>query len=331
MISDKKFRTLTKDEFEKAIKICFSYTKKEYLSYGDFYFLLNKDGRIGQTVLNEKKKLYEQWEKDLHFKSSTINYPYRKFIFESSRFKEVADSLINDKKLKKTKVKNRPCYYLPQKTELPEIFRIQQQKLIEDISNNIKINSGKYCLIAYYGLPGLYPNYTPDAILINNKLGRLTKKLEKNAIEFMDIMNDLTIYKLIEIIDKIIKGSFKDKDKKLAFLYLQQFFNQRKYEVLQFYRKIEGTNVNLIDNLSNKFKTMEFKWSGDGETLEYLPKKYCLDSELSHLLYSFKKYEKFWLSKLIVVEPRPQPKQLQKSGKKLIVIEEKIKQYLGNH
>ena len=80
MISDKKFRTLTKDEFEKAIKICFSYTKKEYLSYGDFYFLLNKDGRIGQTVLNEKKKLYEQWEKDLHFKSSTINYPYRKFI-----------------------------------------------------------------------------------------------------------------------------------------------------------------------------------------------------------------------------------------------------------
>jgi hypothetical protein len=331
MHSYKNLKTLTKDEFEKAMKICFSYTKEPYLSYGDFHFLLHTDGKIGQTLLSEKKKIYEQWDKDLHLQSNTIDYPYRKFIFESSRFKEVTNALIKDKKLKKAIVNNRPCYYLPKETELPEIFRIQHQKLIEDISTNIQIDSRKSCLIAYYGLPRLYPNYTPEAISIDTKLKKLTNKLEKNAIEFMNLMCDLTIYKLTEIINQIKDGSFKEKDKKLAFLYLEQFYNTKYKSSLQTLSKMNGMDIDLINELSSKLKTMEFRWSGDGKILEYPPKKYCLDSKLSHLLYSFKKYEEFWVSKLVIIEARPQPKQLQKSGEKLLIIKEKIKQYLDNH
>jgi len=331
MTSEEKPKTsLPKNEFEKAMKICFSYTKKEYLSYGDFEFLLNKKGRIGQTVPIEKKKLYKQWEKDLHFKSSNIDYPYRKFEFMSSRFKEVANSLINDKKLKKTKIGKKPYYFLPKQVERSEILRIEHQNVVSDISNNLELG-GKRCSISFYGTPRLYYNIaSPQVLKIRKKFQKLGINFEKLTDQYLELICEISSLKLKEIFEEIKSFNCKEKDKKLAFLFLfTKDMNEKALERLD--QKISDSLLNFIGK-NVPFESL-FRWTGDGQILEYIPNQYILPTELSKMLHSYLKTEQFWKSKLIVINPQVDAKIFLRFQKiqKTDPIQKEIIKYLKNH
>lgn len=299
----------SKKEAFKAMMICFDDTKKTYLSYGDFHFLLHKNGKIGQTTPREKKKMYQQWQKQLKatFVHTGWPYPYRKFVFESSRFKEITDALVKDKKLKKVRIKKKPCYCLYEKIDMGgSISQIRQQKIIDDCSVFNMHNTFAHHLIkiTYYGVPIAHPPTYRNLKTYKfvTKLDKLVNKFEKPAIEFMSIMRELTTFIINDIIDEIKNGFFEEIDKKLAFLYLEQFYSSNE-------------------------KT-DFIWTGEGKILEYLPKKYIIDSKVSDLLHYFVEFESFWVSKLIVIDPAPEIKQLRKSRKDLLKTKKTIKQYL---
>jgi len=298
----------SKEEAFKAIMICFSDTKKTYLSYGDFHFLLHRKGKIGITAPKEKKESYKKWEKDFHFRSSTIDWPWRKFLFESSRFKEITTALMEEGKLNKTLVKNKPCYFLPEKSETACISQIRQQKTIENCSVfNSHLSTNLESTTWYYGCPIRYPpNYLNlKTHTFETELNKLANKFRRSSIEFMSIMQDLTSFMIKDLISEIEKGLFTVKDKKLAFLYLDQFFS------------IDGKN--------------DFVWEGDGEILEYLPTHYIVNSKVSELLYHIAKFDRFWASKLITIEPHPTIKQLKKSNKDIIETQKIISQYIKKY
>ncbi len=319
-MDQKKTEKLNKKQAWDVIKLCFAETNEKYLSYADFKFLLHPKSQIGTTIPKEKKELYKKWEKQFHFNSDTIQYPFKRFYFTSGRFTaEIANSLIKEGKLKKTVRKGKPVYFLPIKQDLYDIIRIRHKAVIDNTLPD-EIWGGE--LVACYGIPKTLwnlPGDDKDKYRINKKLHRIENQLIKNSEKFADVIAEIAAIKLQEIFKKIEKGNFKNKDKKIAYMFIDKIFG------------IEIDLSKLFD--MGIIETSQFKWVGDGTSLEYIikeGKKYNLNEELSKLLYEFQKKELYWHKKysLIVLKPYPNDNTHYKFAKAVCPILEKIKNEL---
>jgi hypothetical protein len=291
MSTDEK---LTIEKFYNSMLICFNETEMKYLSYGDFEFLLYKKGKIGRTTSKNKKELYTSWNKKFNLCGNTVKYPYRKFDFTSSRFKEITSSLIKDKKLIKELVGNRSRYRLSNKIRKQSIWNIRHLEIIRSTSDDF---IGGHSNVFFYGLPRFVTSYPEKQY---KQLKKLLNSLRKDSKKIIDIIVEMTSIEIKKLFNIIKSSPFDKYDKKLAFIYIKQNFTQS-----------ENWDFDKI-LYSNIIETKDFKWVGDGATLEYIPKNYIIDSKLSELLLVFQKKRQFFIDKLIVIEPLPETKHFNK-------------------
>lgn len=279
---------------EKAIVICFIETKEKYLSFGDIKFLLHKKGKL-KRYPSKKKEKYKKWEGQFQLNSNHPKIPFRSISWAPNYFSEVLQNMIKKGIIKKVNHSTSPIdnyYYLPTRTKRRDIIRDKHLAVLNHIPDE---EIGCFGHITYYGLPHWAVEYPRKTF---KRLEKLSEKLRDDGNKFWNIYCEMASVKLKEIFIKIKDGDFNDTDKKLAFRFIKQ--------VLTDHKKIDY-HMLLLGNI---IETTDFKWTGDGSSLSYLPKKHVLDPGICKLLREFQEKRLFFFNKLIVIEPYPDTKHI---------------------
>lgn len=290
-------KKLTINDLKDVIIFSFVVTKERYLSHSDFKFLLlrNTYKTIPKNINSEKKERWENWQKVF-----TVNIPgfirwhppFKQFDHET-QLTRALDDLIKEGILLKDKLLKNYCIspstylkYYNIKTKDIQKIKLCDNFTIFNIDN-----------LTFYGIVPLFDlNYDSsdkeicrELDSINKTVNMFIKKISELEKIFYILDVQQSILRAKVILNNIIKTKYKKKDKRLGFLYLN----------------------NYLEN--HKIKQPDFDWieREKNSILKYNPENYELDKELSYKITSFLNAILDYLvkGKTIVFHPKNPPSQ----------------------
>jgi hypothetical protein len=241
-----------KPQIKNAIVECFLFANQKQLDFGDINFLLSNKP-LKRFPTKEKKKLYKKWEKTFKTQFKKWVHPLKIYKSKTSYLSKMLTELIKENILIKTN-----GHY-----ELTDFGYI---KSIRDREKNRMDFYYPFTIahldnLTFYGFipftQGYMDGFDNEIISLKNQMEKIRKKFDKIEKLLTKLNFEQVEFLLSAILHNIEYGNFKEKEKKLALLFLKKMLSDPVYSDYKWYETKDKTILKIgnhkLDNQLSQY------------------------------------------------------------------------------